>query len=137
MEHFGVEDVRFGSAFDIGRYEAAGASATPTTRFMLPGTTAQISLDLYPASFPEPLTLALAAPPTDLTLDMSSSVLAPGETVILSVTDHHEPGTEIIPALIYTVTVACAHGEATQYTDIRVAVGGPRIYLPLIIKKRL
>jgi hypothetical protein len=137
LERFGVEDVRFGSAFDIGRYEAAGASATPTTRFMLPGTTAQISLGLFPTDFPGLLTLSLVAPPPDLSIDISSSVLSPDEAVTLTVTDHHELGMEIIPALIYTVTVASSHVEVTQYTDIRVAVGGPPIYLPLVIKKGL
>jgi hypothetical protein len=137
LEVFDVEDVRFGSAFDIGRYEAAGASATPMTRFMLPGTTAQISLRLFPASFPEALTLSLVTPPPDLSIDVSSSVLGPDEAVALTVIDHHEPDTEIIPALIYTVTVASTHEKVTQYTDIRVAVGGPRIHLPLVIKKRL
>ena len=134
LRNFGVADVRFGSAFDVGRYEAAGALATPSTRFMLPGTTARVSLSLYPPSFPAPLTLSLVDPPPALTLDMSSNVIVPGETVTLTITDHHEPYIELTPPLVYTVTVAATHEGATQYTDIHVVVGGYRPYLPLIMR---
>ncbi len=136
LEKFGVEDVRFGSAFDIGRYEAAGASADPTTRFMPPATVSRVSLNLFPVSFPHPVALSLVPPPPELTVDMSSTHLAAGEAANLTITDHHELGMEIIPFLLYTVTVASTYAGATQYTDIRVAVGGPRLYLPLIIKER-
>jgi hypothetical protein len=95
LKDFGVEDVQHGSAFDVGRYEATGASDTPPTRFVLPGTTAQITLSLYPASFPAFLALSLVAPPPELTADRNSTLLASSEAVVLTVSHHHELGTEI------------------------------------------
>jgi hypothetical protein len=131
---FGVDDVRFGSAFDIGRYEAAGVLATPATRFIQPGTAAQFTLRIYPPSFPDPLTLSVSSASPDLILDLGSTFLSPGETVTLTVTHTHDAGPVFLPGLWYTITVAATHGGGTQHTDIRLLVGGARLYLPIIVK---
>jgi hypothetical protein len=132
---FGVDDVRFGSAFDIGRYEAAGVLATPATRAIQPGDTTHFTLSLYPTSFPDSLALAVSNASPYLTIALGSAVLNPGETVTLTVTDNHDPGTELMPGLFYDITLAATHGAATQYTDVHLLVGGARVYLPLVVKQ--
>jgi hypothetical protein len=131
LNAFGVDDAQLGGAFDIGRYEAAALRATPTWRAVHPGDTTFYVLRVYPPSFPLSLTLAVSCPSCDLTHDLSSTALNPGETVTLTVTDNHMPGTELVPGLWYTITVAATDGGATQYTDLRLLVRGTRIYLPL------
>jgi len=132
---FGVVDAHFGSAFDIGRYEAAGVRATPAVRAIDAGDTTQFILSTYPPDFPDALALSVSSVSSDLTLGLSSMVLRPGATVTLTVADNHEPGTEIKPGLSYTITVAATHVEATQRTTLWLLVGGTGIYLPLIIRR--
>jgi hypothetical protein len=132
---FDVQDIRFGSAFDIGRFEAAGASASPTVRFIEPGDSTYFQLTTYPPSFPAPLTVTAESLTPELVLDLSSSVLDPGETVTLYVTDAHDPGTVLLPGLWYIITITATHGEGAQAADVRVLVGGRREYLPLVLKK--
>jgi hypothetical protein len=131
---FGVEDLHFGDAFDIGRYEAAGVRAIPELQFLQPGDTSQLTLSIYPPGFPDSLTLSASSVPCDLTLDLSSTVLNPGQTVVLTVTDHHDPGTDLMPGLPCPITIGATHDGITQYTEVYVVIGGAGLYLPVILR---
>ena len=82
----------------------------------------------------EKLTLTAESLTPDLILDLSSSVLNPGEMVTLYVTDVHDPGTVLLPGVWYIITITSVHDESAQDAEVRVLVGGRREYLPLILK---
>ena len=129
---FGVNDFRFGGAFDVGRYEAPGIQVLPTTAAIQPGKNARFILEIFPPSFPSSLNLSVLCPSPDLTCDLEKSSINPGEEVALIVTDHHDPGAYIIPGLWYTITISASHESAWQDKEIRVMVGGEKYYIPFL-----
>jgi hypothetical protein len=134
LARFGIVDVAFGSAYDIGRYETPGVLGRPVIRAVRPGGTTQFVLSAHPRDFPEPLAVSARSTPSDLTLGLSSTALYAGETVMLTVTDNHDLGTENVSGLPYIITIAATYGEATHQSDVHVLVGGMRIYLPTVMK---
>jgi hypothetical protein len=121
----GVEDHRFGTAIDIGRYEAAGVLSEPGSQSIAPGETAQFSLKIYPFDFPDPLDIAVTSPSPDLTLNLSSSVLTPGMTVTLSATSPLPTGNPVTSSDIkYPITITATSAESAQTTNIQVTVRG-------------
>jgi hypothetical protein len=134
LGRMGVDDVRLGSAFDIGRYEAAGVLCTPAVSIMQPGTVTDFALSLYPVDFPGSLVLSVSSTPADLTLSLSSTLLNTGETIILTVVDNHDPQVDLVPALQYKVIITAGYAEGTQNTEIRLLIGSLGWYLPIILK---
>ncbi len=137
LQKFGVPDQQLGGAFDIGRYEAAGALSIPPSQSVEPGQSAQYTLLLYPFDFPYPVSLSVSSVPPDLTLNLGSSLLAPGTAVTLTVTDQHASGTPLVPGIKYRITLAATYAGATQNTEVYLLVGGTRQFLPLIRKSNL
>lgn len=135
LARFGVVDVAFGSAYDIGRYEAPGALGKPAIRRIRPADGTQFILSPYPLDFPDPLAVSVSATPSDLRLELGSAILEPGGVVSLAVTDTHAPDTELFPARWYTITVAATYGPLTQPTNLHLLVGGSDLWLPLVTKE--
>lgn len=133
---FGVTDPHWGAAYDIGRYEAGFALlAQPPARSIDPGGTAQYAISLYPPDLPHTVTLSVASPAPALTVSIAPTVLAAGETATLTVKDVHTGTFEL--GLGYVITVTGVGGGVTQTTDVRLLVGGARLYLPLVMRSSL
>jgi hypothetical protein len=128
LTHFGVDDVCMGNAFDIGRFEAVGMKVTPMTQTIRPGSTTLFILSVYPLSFPDPLTLKVDSPSSLLTLELSSTNLIPGETVLLVVKDNHNPSITLMPGARYAISITASHGKYTKDTFIHLRVCGGRFY---------
>jgi len=134
LTRFGVVDVAFGSAYDIGRYEAPGVLGSPTARSIRPGGSTQFVLRSHPPDFSDSLAISVSSTPSDLILELGSTILEPNGAVILAVADTHDPDIELKPALWCTITVSATYGQLTQYSNLIVLVGGSGLYLPLIVK---
>jgi hypothetical protein len=137
LVRFGVVDVAFGSAYDIGRYEAPGVLGRPTAARIQPGGSTAFMLSSFPRDFPESLTLSADGVPPDLTLKLESALLGPGEVVSLMVTDTHEAGATLLPGLWYSVRLAATYGQLVQHTNLQVLVGGSGLWLPLVLRGML
>jgi len=130
---FGVTDPHWGTAYDIGRYEAGFALlAQPSAQSINPGGTARYTISLYPPDLPHTVTLSVASPAPELTVTLAPTVLAAGETATLTVTDTHTGTFEL--GLGYMITVTGAGGGFTQTANVRLLVGGARLYLPLVTR---
>ncbi|MFQ5611468.1 MAG: right-handed parallel beta-helix repeat-containing protein [Anaerolineae bacterium] len=132
---FDVDDPQWGSAFDIGRYEGGFTLlASPAAQAVEPGGVARYALSLHPVDLPHTVNLSAASPSPDLALSLSSSLLAPGQVVTLTVTDGHA---EPLPALglWYTIPLTGDGGGFNRPAEVRLLVGGARAYLPLISRE--
>jgi len=76
--------------------------------------------------------LSVASPAPELTVTLAPTVLAAGETATLTVTDTHTGTFEL--GLGYMITVTGAGGGFTQTANVRLLVGGARLYLPLVTR---
>jgi hypothetical protein len=128
---FGVYDAQFGSAFDMGRYEAPGVRASPVIQAIEPGDTTQFILSIHPESFPLPLDLSVACPDPDLVCEPDSALLGPGMSIPLIVTDHHDPAVPLSPGLVHIIGLSAIYGDSVQTTNVKLLVGGEQLYLPL------
>lgn len=133
LTQFGVPDPHWGAAYDIGRYEAGFALlAQPSARAIAPGGTAHYTVSLYPSDLPHTVTLSAASPSALVTVTLDPSVLAAGETATLTATDTHT-GT-LVPGVGYTIPITGAGGGFTQTANVRLLVGGARVYLPAVLR---
>lgn len=131
---FGVDDTCFGSALDIGRFEAVGALIHPAVLSLEQGASARLSLESYPPSFPEPVALEISVPPPGLSFELSSDILDPGMVETLTVTDSIRDYPQA--GVFYKVTVAAVYEGTAQYSNALLLLGGTRTYLPLIARSR-
>ncbi len=130
---FGVTDPHWGAAYDLGRYEGGFALlAQPSAQAIAPGGTARYTISLYPSDLPHTVTLSVASPAPALTVMIAPTALAAGETATLTVTDAHTGTIEL--GLGYVITVTGVGGGFTQTADVRLLVGGARLYLPLVTR---
>lgn len=129
---FGLGDSRLGSAYDIGRYEAAGAIATPVVRILPWGATTGFLIRSYPPSFPADLHVTVNCPEPDLRCTLSSAIVGPGQTATLTVQDTHDPVTPSALPAWYTISISATFAGGSQETPVRVFVGGRALYLPLV-----
>jgi hypothetical protein len=130
LDTFDVEDYTWGSAFDIGRYEAGFAVVpVPTSRAIEAGGTAHYALSLHPSDLPHAVSLTLSSPPPGLSYTLSSDVVAPGEVVILTVAHDGSPAGQ---GAWHTIPITGTGGGFVQTADVAVLVGGARVYLPLV-----
>lgn len=134
LTRFGVVDVAFGSAYDIGRYETPGVIAKPTSFHLQPGGSVEFLLSIFPPDFPDPLGISISNAPSDLRIELESTTLEPGAVTGLMVTDTHDPDVELLPGLWYTIVLIATYQERAQNTYLNLLVGGSTIYLPLIAK---
>jgi hypothetical protein len=129
---FAVEDPWSGVALDIGRYEAGFALlATPWMRGVLPGGVAHYTVRLHPSDLPFAVTLSTSSPSPDLTLSIQPAVIERDDLAILNVADAHP---EPVPStgLLYTLPLVGTGGGFERSISLRLLVGGPRVYLPLV-----
>ncbi len=132
LSEFGVSDPHWGSAYDIGRYEAGFALlAQPPAQAIRPGQTARYSLSLQPPALPHPVTLTVASPSPSLTLALNPLVLAPGASATLTVTDTHAITLQL--SLWYNLPITATGGGFTQTSSVELLIGGRRVYLPLVL----
>ncbi len=130
LDFFGVDDATWGTAPDIGRYEAGFTVVpVPTAQAIEPGGTAQYALSLYPPDLPHTVTLTLAGPPPGLSCTLSSDVVALSEVVTLTIT--HD-GSSTGQGTWHTIPITGTGGGFVRTTDVAVLVGGTRVYLPLV-----
>lgn len=130
---FGITDPHWGAAYDIGRYEAGFALlAQPSAQSINPGGTVRYAISLHPPDLPHTVTLSVASPAPELTVSIAPTVLAAGETATLTITDAHTGTFEL--GLGYVITVTGVGGGFTQTANVRLLVGGARLYLPLVTR---
>lgn len=134
LAKFGVDDSHRGAAYDIGRYEGGFAlQAAPSAQAVNPGGVATYTLRLDPPDLPHAVTLTVASPSPSLTATLDSTSLVPGGIVTLTLADRHA-GTTFLPGLWYAVPITGVGGGFTQTTNVRLLVGGARVYLPVMYR---
>ncbi|MBN1812058.1 MAG: right-handed parallel beta-helix repeat-containing protein [Anaerolineae bacterium] len=132
LDAFDVDDTTWGAALDIGRYEAGFAMIpAPAFQTIEPGGTAHYALSLYPPDLPHAVTLTLPSPPLGLSYALSSDVVTSGSAVTLTVT--HD-GSPVGLGAWHTISITGDGGGFIRTTDVRLLVGGERVYLPVVFK---
>jgi hypothetical protein len=132
LDAFDVDDYTWGAALDVGRYEAGFAVIpAPASQAIEVGGMAHYGLSLYPPDLPHAVTLTLSAPPPGLSCAPSSDTLAPGAPVTLTVT--HD-GSAAGVGTWQTISIVGDGGGFTRAVEVRVLVGGQRVYLPIVLK---
>lgn len=134
----GINDDYAGSAPDPGAFEYRGEgftlNAVPTARAIAPGGVATYTIRVQPiGGFTSTVVLTVASPSPSLTVQLDPPSLAPPGQAVLTILDHHLPGT-LAPDLWYTVPITATGNGVTQNTSVSLLVGGVRIWLPLVIK---
>ena len=130
---FGIGDPHWGTAFDIGRYEGGFALlADPAAQAIEPGGTARYRLRLDPPDLPHAVALTVVSPSPSLTVALNPTVLAPGGSVTLTVTDLDT--VPLQPGLRYTVPITGTGGGFTQTGSVDLLVRGAHLYLPLMFR---
>lgn len=125
-----VQDLRSGSAFDIGRYEAGFAVKTiPSAQGIEPGGVARYTLGLDPPDLPFSVALTTASPSSYLTVDLRPTTVTSRSQAILTITDSHTGS--LVPGRWYTVPITGVGGGLTQTISVGLIVGGARTYLPV------
>lgn len=130
LTKFSVDDQHWGTALDIGRYEAGFLlQASPIARGIQPGGTALYSLSLYPTDGPFSTQLSVSNPLSNLSVTLSSQELSPSLPVTLTVTHDGTPGTQD-----YVLSITATGGGFTQTVQVRLLVGGKQLDLPILSK---
>ncbi len=133
LVQFGVNDWRWGAAYDIGRYEGGFIlQATPSAHAMNPGGIATYTLRLEPPDLPHTVTLTIASPSPSLAVSLSSAILVPSSSVTLTVAHDGSPANGVW----YTLPITGAGGGFTRTASVRLLVGGARVYLPVTLRSR-
>jgi hypothetical protein len=131
LTQFGVDDWRWGAAYDIGRYESGFAlQAVPSAQTVNPGGVATYTLHLDPPDLPHAVTLTVASPSPGLTVALGSATLALSSSVTLTVAHGGSP----VNRVWYTVPITGVGGGFTQTASVRLLVGGARVYLPVVYR---
>ncbi len=132
LTHFGVDDPRQGTAFDIGRYEDRFAVlATPSAQAIEPGGVAHYILYLHPSDLPFPVSLDVTNPSPNLRLQLEPDTLNQFTRATLTITENL-PGSSPLPGVWYTIPVT-GRGDRFDYiANVNLLVGGTRTYLPVI-----
>ena len=132
LDGFDVGDTTWGTALDIGRYEAGFAVIpAPATHAIEAGGTAHYVLALHPPDLPHAVTLTLSTPPSGLSCTLSSDVITPGLAVTLTVA--HD-GSPVGLGAWHTVSITGDGGDFMRVADVGLLVGGERLYLPATFK---
>ncbi|HDQ70520.1 MAG TPA: hypothetical protein ENN19_00285 [Chloroflexi bacterium] len=134
LDFFDVDDVRVGPAFDIGRYESGfELVTTPPARAIPPGGAAHYQISVDPPDAPYTVALTVTMPSPYLNAALSAPAIVPGEALTLTLNDTHT-GTSLLPGLVYTIPITGTGNGYGQHANVRLLVGGARVYLPLIVR---
>ena len=129
---FGVYDSNWGTAYDIGRYEAGfEIRSNPDVSFLEPGGVTRYYLNLYPLDLSHEVTLTVSSSIPSLAISIEPDVIDKGTTATLTVADNHA-GPGIMPGLWYGIQV---HGNGGGFASdrlVRLLVGGSQLYLPML-----
>jgi hypothetical protein len=136
LDAFDVDDFHWGTALDIGRYEAGFAiQAEPPAHAVEPGGTATYTLRIYPPDLPHSVALTASSPSPSLTLTLDPTDVAPGGVATLTVTDSHRTS-ESLPGLRYTIPVTGSGGGFAHTVGLDLLVGGERVHMPIVMRSR-
>jgi len=132
LSTFGVEDSRWGPAWDIGAYEGNFVvSASPSFQSIEPGETASYRLFVQcVGEFASPVALEAVSPDPRFELTLDPTEVTPDGEVTLTVVD---TGGE--SGGYYDVPITVTGGGSAQEASVRLLVGGSEIYLPLVVRK--
>ncbi len=137
LAHFGVDDARQGTAFDIGRYERGGAGwaivVTPASQMVSPSGVARYALSLSPSDWSDTVYLTFTNPSPMLIMQLTPNAISLSEQAILTITDTHPAGSPLSPGLWYTVPITGAGGGLQVIASAGILIGGTRIYLPILL----
>lgn len=131
LSRFGVEDSRWGSAWDIGAYEGSFVvSVSPSSQAIEPGQTAAFELRIQSVGeFVSPVTVEAISPDPCLDLKVDpATVTSDGEVTLTVVHATGEGGGH------YRLPITVTGGGFTQTTSVGLLVGGSQIYLPLVVR---
>jgi hypothetical protein len=131
----GINDGYVGLAPDLGAFEYAGygftLTASPAVQAAAPGAAAAYRLDLLAVgNFTAGVSLAASSPAPSLAVQVSPAALAlPGQSTLTVTNTYAGP---LLPGLWHTVPVTATGGGLTVTADVRLLVGGARLYLTLL-----
>lgn len=112
--------------FDLG--------VNPIAQAIDPGSSAKYRLTLSNTpGFTASIAITISNPSPSVTLSFNSIVLAPPNSLTLTVTDTHPIGS-LFPGAYYRFPITAAGGGLTHTASIDLLVGGWRVYLPIILK---
>ncbi len=133
LSRFGVEDLHWGAAYDIGRYEGGFTLlAQPATQAIAVGETARYTISLYPRDLPHPVTLSTASPSSSLLLTLTPTLLTAGDSAVL--TAGCLPHGTLEPGRRYTLPITGTGGGFTQRIGVELLSGGMWTYLPIVLR---
>ncbi|MFW6115470.1 MAG: right-handed parallel beta-helix repeat-containing protein [Chloroflexota bacterium] len=131
LSGFGVDDPRWGSAWDIGRYEGGFViSASPATRSIEAGGAGSYSVSVAcVGECASAVTLEAQSPDPCLEVALDPAVVTKDTQVALTVTD-----AGCADRGLHQVTITAAGGEFARTTAVGVLVGGSQVYLPMVVR---
>jgi hypothetical protein len=111
-------------------------SATPAMRAIAAGGVATYTISMEPVGgFTASVDLDAASPSPELTLNLVPGAVDPPGQATLTLTDTHT-GT-MLPSQWYTVPITATGGGITQTVSIGLFIAGVRVYMPIIVQRRL
>lgn len=120
---------------DLGAFEFGGLLVTPTSQAIDPGQSAQFMIYLSGASDNnEVLDLIIGDFSTEIVVTTSSNKLNVNEPTYVTIADRHPLGTIVQPGIWYTIPVKITGANFSQDVQLRVLVGGSRVFMPTIIR---
>lgn len=120
---------------DSGQVLGFTLAAQPATQAIEAGQAATYRITLAAAaSFSAPVTVAAGIPDPSLIVSPLVTLFDPpaGEFTLV-VTDTHPTG-PLLPGQWYTLPLTATGGGFTRTVNVRLLVGGAKIYLPLVLK---
>ncbi len=137
----GINDGYSGAGPDIGAFEYQGfgftLAADPPSQAILPGEVAVYRIRVEPAGgFTQTVSLVADNPSTNLALSLSPAQVKPPGQATLVLTDTLS-SLSSLPGLWYTIPITGASGGIVQSTQVKLLVGGARLYLPVLVDDAL
>jgi hypothetical protein len=107
-------------------------SAAETSKAIAPGGTAAFAVDVGGAAVPVSIAVSEPTGPAPLpTVTVTPASLTPPGRVTVTLADRHAAG-PLSPGASYSVTLTASGGGNTRTIELRLIVGGERVYLPLM-----
>lgn len=124
---------RFGQC-DIGAFEyiPSRLNIIPVFQAIEPSSVATFDVQVqFSDSLTETYTLYTSNPHPSLDLSLSPTLITGNQFATLTITDTHV-GPELIPGLWHTIPITATSKNNELVGQVRLLVGGKRIYLPLL-----
>jgi len=132
----GINDAHNGAAPDIGAFEYQGSgftlNVTPSSQAIDPGGVAIYTLIVQPiGDFTGTVDLATVSPSPWLNVSLHPAALTPPQQATLTITD---TGSAPLPGRWYTVPITATGSGSMRTANVKLLVGGSRVYLPMILR---